>query len=258
MAPQTLLWIDLRCLPSRFNLYEILNAHYDVHLLHNSKMISAAILEYSPIALCFEYDYPDLQGLRVLQKAKLAFSHLPILMFTEYHSEALAIWALRNRIWDYFVKPVSSEQLAHRVDLLLKLPKKEKLLDRRVNHMPIEPIPREVKFCIPAHRRRVAAQAASFVERRFAYKILLHEVAQFCGLTPGQFSLVFKKQQGITFREFLLRYRIQKAQDLLEHPGVLITDIALSVGFNDLSFFSKMFRRYVGSRPSEYRTRFNG
>jgi AraC-like DNA-binding protein len=254
MMLQDLLWVDLRSLPSTFNLYQALGRRYSLHLLLNPETIADAINEFSPIALCFEYDYPDLRGLRALQKTKSGFPHLPILMLTEYHPEVLAIWALRNRVWDYFVKPVILEELTLRLDSLLRLPKK-KTAERRINYMPTAPIPREVKFSMPRHKGRIAAQAASFVEKRYSYKIRLQDVAQFCGLKPIQFSLVFKKQQGITFREFLLRYRIQKAQDLLAYPGASITDIALSAGFNDLSFFSKMFLRYVGSRPSDYRAR---
>lgn len=252
MTLQNLLWVDLRCFPSTFNLYETLESLYPIHLLLNPETISDGVKEFSPVALCFEYDYPDLRGLKALQKAKSNFPRLPILMLTEYHPEVLAIWALRNRVWDYIVKPVSLEELTQRVELLLKLPKKGSA-ERRVNHMPTEPIPREVKFSMPRHKRRIAVQAVSYVEKKYAYKISVWDVARFCGLTSSRFSTVFKKQQGITFREFLLRYRIRKAQDLLAYPGVSITDVALSAGFNDLSFFSKMFRRYVGSRPSDYR-----
>ena len=76
------------------------------------------IRRVAPQILCFEYDYPDLKGLRTLQKTKHQFPSLPVLMVTEYHSESLAVWAFRAGIWDYLVKPVAVEDILCRLDIL--------------------------------------------------------------------------------------------------------------------------------------------
>ena len=61
--------------------------------------------------LCFEYDYPDAAGLRKLQEVKRYFPHLPVIMLTLQHSEALAIWAFRTQVRDYleFAKDYHAE-----------------------------------------------------------------------------------------------------------------------------------------------------
>ncbi len=73
--------------------------------------------------------------------------------------------------------------------------------------------------------------------------------ASLCSLGLFQFSRAFKRERGMTFQEYITRSRIRQAATLLRHLYAPVTD----VGFNDLSHFSRTFRRYVGIRPSEYR-----
>ena len=67
-----------------------------------------------------------------------------------------------------------------------------------------------------------------------------------------QSSHAFKEVHGTTFREFVIIHRIRRAEQMLCCANVSITDVAFSVGFNDLSHFAQMFRRHVGVRPSDY------
>jgi DNA-binding response OmpR family regulator len=72
-----------------------------------------------PDVLVAEYDYPDLNALRLLREVRERFPLLPIVIFTLQHSEALAVWALRNRVWDYFVKPLAKRVVQRIVVALL-------------------------------------------------------------------------------------------------------------------------------------------
>ena len=66
------------------------------------------------------------------------------------------------------------------------------------------------------------------------------------------FSRAFKSAFGITFKEYLLRFRIKEACRLLEKPDIPVTEVAYLSGFNDPSYFSKVFKRYVGLSPSAF------
>ena len=80
-------------------------------------------------------------------------------------------------------------------------------------------------------------------------------VAEMCNLGSFQFSRVFKKEQGLTFQQYVVQYRIKKAIELINSKGAYITDVAFDVGFNDLSYFARVFKRYVGICPSEYKAK---
>ena len=72
-------------------------------------------------------------------------------------------------------------------------------------------------------------------------------------MSHSTFSAKFKLQVGQTFVEFRNQIRIQVAKDLLLKTNDKILSIALQVGFEDLSFFSKMFKQEVGIPPRQYR-----
>jgi AraC-like DNA-binding protein len=73
-------------------------------------------------------------------------------------------------------------------------------------------------------------------------------------MTPFQFSRQFKQTYGMTFQEFLIRRRMTEAVRLLKNPSASVTDVCYTVGFRDLSYFARTFRRYVGMTPSRYKT----
>lgn len=101
-------------------------------------------------------------------------------------------------------------------------------------------------------------RAPEFVRAHFHEKFPANDIANFCGLSRFQFSRSFHTVFGITFREYLLRYRIIAACERLDRGEQAVTEIALAVGFHDGSYFARMFRRYTGYLPSQYARRHEG
>jgi YesN/AraC family two-component response regulator len=82
----------------------------------------------------------------------------------------------------------------------------------------------------------------------------LGHMAKLSHVSPSHLSYLFKTSVGTTFKPFLGRVRVEKAKDILSTNGrQRITDVALSVGFTDLSHFEKLFRRLVGASPRAFR-----
>jgi AraC-like DNA-binding protein len=84
-------------------------------------------------------------------------------------------------------------------------------------------------------------------------KIALDHVAALCRLSPFQFCRVFRQEQGVSFGQYLLRYRIDQALRTPRPSGCPAKEVAYSVGFSDLSYFARTFKRQVGVCLSEYR-----
>lgn len=78
-------------------------------------------------------------------------------------------------------------------------------------------------------------------------------MAEFCGLSPSYFSISFKKQMGTPPNTFLNTLRIEKAKDLLFSQNIPITSIAPLVGFEDPLYFSRVFKRFTGMSPRQFR-----
>jgi len=71
--------------------------------------------------------------------------------------------------------------------------------------------------------------------------------------TFPQFMQRHARSLDLDHRDFLLRSRVAKAWELLASPRVTVSEVAFAVGFNDLSYFTRIFRRYTGVSASEYR-----
>jgi AraC-like DNA-binding protein len=97
-----------------------------------------------------------------------------------------------------------------------------------------------------------ARRAIAFVGSHYPDKFPASAVATHCGLSRFQFSRVFHATFRITFREYLLRYRIRAACEALTRHHDSVTAVAYAVGFHDGSYFARMFRRYIGMLPSQY------
>jgi AraC family transcriptional regulator len=103
-----------------------------------------------------------------------------------------------------------------------------------------------------AERRRVV-RAALFIEAHSHKPLDLDTVAREAGLRPLHFLRSFAAVVGVTPHQYLLRCRLQRAAELLTGSARPITDIALDVGFNDLSNFVRTFRRASRVSPRAFR-----
>ena len=201
-------------------------------------------------AVCFECDYPDQSRLTAMQAIKHANQRLPMLMLTLDHSEALAVWAFRSRMWNYLVKPVAQAELLENLQSLASLGQRgsqaraaQRLRADLPDDLPVQPMTPEVARLQPGVR---------YVAAHFHQRVTADAVARACGLSRFEFSRRFREAFKMTFRDYLMRFRIDEARRMLTEGRVSITGIAYSVGFNDGSHFASMFRRYTGVSPSQY------
>jgi AraC family transcriptional regulator len=95
--------------------------------------------------------------------------------------------------------------------------------------------------------------AKDYLEDNFNRNVGLEEVAKLTGLSRSWFARGFKGSTGIAPYAFILQIRVRKAKELLLDPKTPIATIATLVGFADQSHFTKIFRRYAGATPREWR-----
>jgi len=96
-------------------------------------------------------------------------------------------------------------------------------------------------------------RAERYIQDNFTRKLSLAEVAAAAGLSPAYFSTVFKNEMGENFSDYLVRLRNELAARLLLGTERSLADIAADCGFEDQSWFSKTFKRYMGTSPGRYR-----
>lgn len=88
-----------------------------------------------------------------------------------------------------------------------------------------------------------------------ARKLSLEEAASLVGYSPAYFSRIFKDEMGISFKEALNGIRIEKSKNLLLSSTASIAEICSMVGFNDQSYYCKVFKKLTGVTPDRFRKR---
>ena len=253
----SILWVNLMVGSEVSDLSRQFGDVFDVSFHRTDKLDKATSGERRDF-ICFEYDYPDCDSLRVLKNTHELYPDIPIIMFTLQHSEELAVWALRNRVWDYHYKPFSRKDFESLSRVVVRYCKNSKLVPNKTNNSSKNTTidssyPNDVRFKGAGRNQAVIDLATNYLEANYDHKVTEKDVADLCELSRFQFSRLFKKVTGVTFQTHFLALRIDKAKELLMNPSAKVVDVAYTVGFTDPSYFTRAFRRVTGASPSHFR-----
>ena len=101
-------------------------------------------------------------------------------------------------------------------------------------------------------------KADRYIWDNYTRKISLSEISRASGLSAPYFSTIFKEEMGENFSNYLNRLRVEKAAALLTETGKPLNEIAELCGFDDQSWFSKIFKSYTGISPGKFREKGGG
>ncbi|WMJ22787.1 PocR ligand-binding domain-containing protein [Paludicola sp. MB14-C6] len=99
----------------------------------------------------------------------------------------------------------------------------------------------------------IIRKSVDYIRRNFAKKITLEDVASYVFLSPSYFSKVFKDEMEMNFNAYLNKVRIDKSKQLLMNENIRLVDVSGLVGFEDQSYFSKVFKKLTGVTPGKYK-----
>jgi two-component system response regulator YesN len=99
-------------------------------------------------------------------------------------------------------------------------------------------------------------RALCYVRERFFEEIPLDHIARAAGVTPNHLSGLFKKKVGCTIGEYVAQSRVTAARRLLRESSETLESIASHVGYRDAAYFCRVFKRFSGCTPTEYRNGF--
>ncbi|MFQ3549154.1 MAG: helix-turn-helix domain-containing protein [Armatimonadota bacterium] len=97
------------------------------------------------------------------------------------------------------------------------------------------------------------SEALRYMKEHLNENISRDEVAEIACLSPSHFSRVVKQTLGFSFTDLLSRMRVERAREMLLNTDKNLIQISIECGFNDQSYFTKVFQKYVGKTPGDYR-----
>jgi len=95
-------------------------------------------------------------------------------------------------------------------------------------------------------------KAMDYVQDNFSKQLDIEMMARMANLNPIYYGKIFKENTGYTFRDYLNRIRVTNAEKLLSTQKLILSEVAEQCGFNDVYYFSKMFKRVMGYAPSSH------
>lgn len=101
------------------------------------------------------------------------------------------------------------------------------------------------------------SEAVCYMKKNYNRDISLEEVAKAGNVSAGYLSKLFKTEMQVGFLEYLTQLRLKESEKLLAQSSLSIKEIALSVGYPDEKYYSKLFKKTTGIKPSEYRKIYN-
>ena len=103
---------------------------------------------------------------------------------------------------------------------------------------------------------RAVSEAIDYIETHLHTPLRIEEVAEHVKLSAGYLSVLFHRETGTAFSDFVLKRRIETAQNMLRYSDYSSTEISEILAFSSQSYFIRCFRKRVGMTPAEYRRKY--
>jgi Response regulator containing CheY-like receiver domain and AraC-type DNA-binding domain len=175
-------------------------------------------------------------GLDLANKAREINADLEIVLLSAHSKFEYAHTALRIRVFEYLVKPVTFQSVTECFAAL-----KEKLDMLRGT----QPEENSEDYRIELVKRHI--------DRHIGDNLSLESLAETVGMNPAYFSRFFKRHTGVLFADYLAECRMKKAIELLREPRHKVFEICTMVGYYSKQNFYRRFRAFTGHTPAEYR-----
>jgi YesN/AraC family two-component response regulator len=103
----------------------------------------------------------------------------------------------------------------------------------------------------------VIKKAIHYINNHFRDDLKTETVANLVFLNTSYFSTLFKQERGLGFAEYVQHVRVEESKLMLTNSNTPILDIAIANGFNSQSYYTKVFKKYTGHTPKQYRLLFS-
>lgn len=178
---------------------------------------------------------PEISGLELIERVLELRPDMSCTILTGFSEFEYAKKAIDLGVISYLLKPIDSRELSI---LLLRLCEiKQKSTDHGILLLPNS---REVVFM----KKEVETHFKDFD---------FNQVSEQLQMSKGYLLRLFKQEMGMTLNDYLTNVRIEKAKELLRKPGGFkVYEISELVGYADYAYFTKLFKKMVGSTPKNY------
>lgn len=197
----------------------------------NGRSAVEQFLQVLPDIFLVDIRMPLLDGIEVIGQIRdWAPTHTEYLIISGSSDFKYAKSALKLGVSDYLLKPIDPEELSEAIRQILS----------RIQRMRQE---------IPVADGDVITKVKSYIRSHYNQDVSLKSCAEYCHLNPSYLSDLFKTRAGLNLSKYVEQIRVDRAKELLARNSLSIMEVSQLVGYEDSSYFSKVFRRHTGALP---------
>lgn len=156
--------------------------------------------------------------------------------FTEYSQKIMSLMSAKRPYYEFFVQGI-----------LLSL--FGEIFSQNCYSLSSDTSSKNIK------KLRMFKKALEYIEKHYAENLTLEQLADICNMNSNYFCRAFKELTEKTPIEYLNYYRIESACELIATTDMSLIEISMNCGFNDYSYFIKVFKKYKGITPHKYSTK---
>ena len=184
-------------------------------------------------------------GIELMEKARIMFPELQFIIISGFSEFEYARSAIRLQVSDYLLKPVETEELQKALNKIrLKLQERAQEESSAFNGDSENKTAEQVAFAV-----------IEYLQHHYNEEVNLNQIASALHYSPSYLTKIFVQQYNTTPSKYMISLRMQKAQQLLAHnPELSVRQIGETVGYPEQGYFSRIFKKYVGVSPLEYRS----
>lgn len=198
---------------------------------------------------------PFKDGLKMLEESINTYQYQAIIM-SGYSEFAYAQQAIRLNVKEYLLKPVDFSLLYKALQKITESLSANQHFKATLGTLPPEvhnkTFTKQDLIIIPKPQTKYVKIMLHYIQDNYAKKISLKDLSDIYHLSTTYLNIKFKEETNYTFNDFLNRYRILQAVELLQQNQLKVYEVAIIVGFKDYKYFIQVFKKYVGCSPIKF------
>lgn len=193
----------------------------------------------------------------------------------EYIRDVLDLKSCNTKGWDYLeVKQTSKRiatvymdhllQIGGQEDAIRELEELEQMMDKGIERLDaevvcehldgmLEVLSEEKKSELTGNIKDVVREAVAYIDKNYFEELTLASLAEKYCVESTYFSRIFKQETGENLMLYITGKRMEKAKEIIRNADISMAEVAFMVGYDDYTYFSKVFKKMTGMSPRDYR-----
>lgn len=211
---------------------------YQIHDVDDGRAALDVLAEQTPSLLVLDLAMPDVDGFAVLAalRAQPRTAGVPVLV-------------LSGRV-------LTPDDIARLVEARVIFQTKDVLSEGELAASLRRTVARDT--LLPPPTSALVKQAIAFIQQHYSEPLSRQEIAGTLNVSKDYLGRIFHQELGLSPWEYLIRYRVLRAKELLWTTSATITEVARQVGFDNAAYFSHIFQRETGYSPRAFRQQMTG